>query len=238
MKRPSPLSVSAVLAGVLALSLAPGTLAQPCPETCIETPSPARHCSSNPTGIWSGNTADGTGTGSYDLALGKAQAQSAYFAWATVDAADEYVITGPPDGTPVAITARLVLSGTMNRQCQYFGDYLLGCAGAGLSITVVDSASSSLSYESPASNIGLTSVSHTLELPLTKNAGQPFRLGWSVHAGSSQQSDLNIHGSANGTATLSFQVPPGVTISSCSGYVGDVVSARPGSWGALKLRYR
>ena len=236
MKLLTPLRVSAVLAAVLALSLAPGTFAQSCPETCIESPNPP-HCSSNPTGSFGGSTGDGGGSGSYDLALGTARAGSSNFGWARVEASDEYVITGPPNGTPVAITARLVLSGFVRRGCHYIDGYAYDCTYAGLGSSIADSAgSSSREYWSPDGTTGL-SVSHPLDLPLTKNVGQPFRLDWAVRAGSGRPSS-NLQPGADGTVTLSFQVPPGVTISSCSGYVGDVVGARPGSWGALKLRYR
>ena len=240
MKFSSPLCVSAVLAAVLTLRLAPGTLAQPCPVTCIEMSWPGR-CSSNPTGSWSEGFPDGQGTGSYDLALGTARALTLGQAWATVHATDEYVITGPPDGIPVAITARLVLSGSLRTACQLFDGRWSNCREAFLSITIADSAGSSQfdqrTYSPAGGPPSTSSVLHTLDLPLTKSTGQPFRLDWSVSA-SSDWYPVDVRSSALGTVTLSFHVPPGVTITSCSGYVGDVVPARPGSWGALKLRYR
>ena len=199
--------------------------AHTCPQTCI---APVSVCTTNPTGNTSFANSRGYSSCSFDLIQGRAVAQTTDFANADIEASDRYVVVGPPIGTSVAVTARLIVGGTTSGSCSF------SCSGGGMSISLADSGGVPLTF---GNSLVSGPISGMLDLSLTKNSGQPFRLNWALHA-YSFKADFN-RGFANATATLSFLVPPGVSIQSCSGYLGSVVTPTvPASWGLLKIRYR
>jgi hypothetical protein len=222
----------------LAFSLhARQSFAQNCPQACtnvgrgVDSGSPPT-CGPSPTGTVTysdGASPSNSARCIYDLHLGTAEAHTTNTAHALTDAADRYVVNGAPAGTPVSLTVRLNVTGFTQTSC------FVSCSFARLSVSVADSGGASISYATPS--FPGTSVAQTLDLPLTKLAGQPFRINWSIYA-ISASADFRP-GTADGKATLSFMVPAGMTIGSCSGYVGSVVTAStPASWGTLKIRYR
>jgi hypothetical protein len=75
---------------------------------------------------------------------------------------------------------------------------------------------------------------YDMVLPVNAIAGQPFRLHFELKCG-----DVGpVQGSARGD--LSFTgLPAGTGISSCQGFQGgEIVGARPSSWGRVKILYR
>lgn len=124
---------------------------------------------------------------------------------ARLDLYDDYVVSGPPAGSPVTLTAKLNLSE------DNFG-YVVFEEVGGQSVT--------------QRNPGPYPDHYALQLALEELSGKPFRL----HTYSAE-------GNGN-SGTLSFFVPKGVTLTSCYGYAGSVItSARAGTWGALRQRY-
>lgn len=217
--------VPAIAFLVIAVGIGDKASAETCPRTCID---PVSVCSTNPSGSTSYQDFRGYSSCSYDLVQGRATVSSTDHCYALVDASDRYVVVGPPIGTPVALTARLIVSGST------FGSCSFSCSGGSVSISLADSGGVPLTFGKSQQS---GPISGMLDLSLTKNSGQPFRLDWTLH-GSSFKADFN-RGLANATATLSFLVPPGVRIQSCSGFLGTVATpALAGSWGSLKIRYR
>ena len=73
----------------------------------------------------------------------------------------------------------------------------------------------------------------TMIFNLQKRVGEPFDFLFGVEA-----SDLYFHQSS-ARIDLSFEVPTGMSITSCQGFQGDVVPVpvRPTTWGQIKARY-
>jgi len=150
---------------------------------------------------------------------------------ASVDAADDFTIIGPPPGTQVTFTVVVRLTGG-----------LTGGSTSSLTALLSDQTgeqSTTFQANLPAS-IGCNttgSVNDSLRMGLNYPAGQPFRLEYSIKA-----SLVAICGGwANLTASLRITgLPPGVAVTSCQGFIaGDLaVPARSISWGRLKLQYR
>ena len=128
-----------------------------------------------------------------------------------VVAQDDFRVTGLPPGSPVSVVAHLSVT--------------LLKAGAHLKDAAAHDASALAD---------LDPVVTDLSLPIAATAEQPFLLQVEL------SSILDSAGGANGAGTLSFSgLPPGATVVSCNGYVGDQSTlARATSWGKLKRIYR
>jgi hypothetical protein len=201
-----------------------------CPQTCFSAGSPSS-CSvvskRDTTTMWIGSVYDwGNAYARYDLAAGTSYVEADHRDQAEVVASDRYTLVGPPPGSSVTIVAHLTLSGYAQTVCS--GG--LNCAYAGVRASLADSGGTGVNLTSIYSN-------PILDLPLTRVVGTPFVLTWDTMA---YGSVVDLHGAnAAVSATLSFDLPPGVGIASCQGYsAGFVTPTSRDSWGAIKIRYR
>jgi hypothetical protein len=146
-----------------------------------------------------------------------------------VFANDEYMILGPPGGTPVSFAVEFEVSGNVNLSlCG--GD---GNLGAAFSTVGSPTASTSYACNAACSCFGNQFLNTVLSLPLTRNAGTFFPLGYTLAAN-------GVFGGGNLTGQFRFTgLPPGSSIISCQGYRQDApVPVQRTSWGTLKVSYR
>ena len=177
------------------------------------------------------DSTDGGCSARWDLPNGTVQMSQPGFLNATwAEGVDTFDVTGVPMGTPVALTAQLVVDGSV---------FTLGCGGTGctgslsmrlMSGALVDETSYNLHMFS-----GSQAVHDVRNLPLTIVAGTPVQIRYQV---SGRRGAGGSHGS-EGIGRLSFLgAPDGATVVSCQGYSSTAVPARRTSWGAIKTIYR
>jgi hypothetical protein len=169
----------------------------------------------------------GTANSRYDLPQGtlSVNVNSGWSLYATVTADDDFTVTGIPDGTPLTFKATLQVSVS---RCTYDYNCCMGFSHAVLSDgTVADEA-----Y--PPGALGCTSKRDTLVVPISRLAGETFRLRMIVDANSVEA------GSGSASGKLSFvDLPPEAIVTSCHGFSqGGTTPVVRTSWGTLKLRYR
>jgi len=76
-----------------------------------------------------------------------------------------------------------------------------------------------------------------IELPLTKLAGQPFELRWTMYSEGTGSDGVN-GGSASQQGEFLFAMPPGTSIQSCWGFdPSGAVPTQRTTWGAVKALY-
>jgi hypothetical protein len=148
-----------------------------------------------------------------------AYAAARYDASSEVNADDDFVAEGLPLGTPVSFNLRF--------DADLYGSYYGGCSDPFCRDAYMSVATASLSVAGVL--VQLPSVTWTLDTtvtrPVTVRAGEPFRL--SLAASTWAQTEDGI-GGASGSVRASLvpmDLPPGVRLRSCWGYVTPGVVA-------------
>ena len=166
----------------------------------------------------------------YDLVRGQVRAGSAQvgYAVAIAGANDEYVATGLAPGAPFTIRARLNLNAVITRRCTPHGH----CDDAVVQATLREG----LANEATVQVVG--SIETSIYVTIQGTAGFAFPIFASVRTEATADEGLGSDGSAS--AFLDFvDLPAGVRITSCQGYVQDApVAISRSSWGRLKQSYR
>lgn len=179
----------------------------------------------------------------YDLRLGFFQTSlngGDVSGYSTLRAVDEFIIEGPPPGSVVSLTAELHVRASALGGCGMsyhvpngIVTVQLASASSTQSVTV-QTTSAGCPYPDEfycCTNSGSTNT--VLLIPLSVAAADSFPLEC-VMTGSSSFSPIYAE------AELRFVgLPPGTRVTSCQGFSQDApTSARPASWGSLKIRYR
>jgi hypothetical protein len=166
------------------------------------------------------HSAIGFGSASYDYPAGTIDLTAYTIPPVGVHLVDAFTFHGPSPGTPVTFGLRV----------HY--DVLVGSTSLGHLYLLPfneEPADEPQLIMFPASNHSVG----TLVMTLTRPAGAP--VGLEIEASMSGGG----MDSANGTFIFDFVLPPGVSVTSCNGYVQDApVPARPASWGEVKAAYR
>ncbi len=223
----------AALVGATALCVATVSAADPCPSNAVCIAGQA--CDSSTTTLGGGEAHFNGGVSvmvAYDWQVGhfNAYTQLPFYSptpiEGTVEANEEFIVTGIPPGTPLSIHARI---------------QVVASAGSAGGISPSNHASGWLQeagagrVETSASveGVGSMNLDEFRSLNFPNLAGEPFRL--TLGAGS-----RSLEGTSSASVTLSFtDLPAGALVSSCKGFFsGPPVPTRPTSWGKLKLRYR
>lgn len=209
------------------LSAGPARAAEPCPASLVSAGPSVTSISA--AAVF--DTTTGLGEARWDMVAGSVYMRSygSLFGM-TVDAFDDFDVTGVPPGTPVSVIARLTVDGAV---------WTDGCGGSGCSgmyqVTLLHGADSLVVLHSDHLFTGRLDHHDEIELPLTITAGQPERLEVRAfgrrNPGGAHQSEANCLLSFTGLAQ-------GVGVTSCKGFAGTTVAARPSSWGRLKAIHR
>jgi hypothetical protein len=135
---------------------------------------------------------------------------------------EDFTVNGQPSGTPVDLTAQLVVTRTMQIQ-----------GVSNFDLTARLSHGSDVASWHVDTNAALTPpFSTTLSLPLHVVAGTPFRINYFL-----QSTPEEAHASLLGSFMFT-DLPAGASISSCRGYSQGAVPTQPSSWGRIKAVYR
>jgi len=150
---------------------------------------------------------------------------------ATVRANDQYQITGLPPGTPVSFFVELEVSGFISPSLCGADGFLSAAFMTG--VPGAPSAGAQYACDATCTCFGVATLSTVIRLPLTKNAGALFALGYFVSA-NGVFSNTTLHGQFRFSG-----LPASAAVVSCQGFVqtGPVAAQRV-SWGALKQHYR
>jgi hypothetical protein len=163
----------------------------------------------------------------YDLTAGHVHGAGLNGVSACLLTRDDFVIGGLPAGTPVHLT--LSVDQTVQASAPSAGStagFILELFVDGVSTQILVDAYLN-GGDPPINGSGV----RTAGLDLV--AGTPFQLSVDARCGGTGD------GSGSISATYSFpDLPPGATLTSCSGYGTDVTAAHPTTWGQLKVRYR
>lgn len=225
-----PLLAAWILIG---LASASGPARAQCPPDtlCVVTGCSPKTASQ---GSASGGANGTSSSASYDLLAlqfsvgANAGAGDLYAGYGAVYANDLYTVSGPPEGTPVALGVQVHVNG-------YFvtGGSFPSASGSA-SVTGPDGAPLSISGGAVPAGFGYYGyVDTTAVLPVAVTSGVPFPLRWTVGAGV-------VSGSASLGITAAFvNAPAGTVIHSCQGYSsGSATAARKTTWGRVKAHYR
>lgn len=156
---------------------------------------------------------------------------------------EEFALLGPPDGGPVAFTARLSLGSTCSGQQSFecgIPPRACGFPPGSVLARFATSAEDAQIY----TQLTEGTQSGALTLPLVHAAGESFVLDMLVQAEARGYSETTTDHSSNRAAsisgTLAFpDLPAGYTVVSCHGYAATgIVPTRATTWGRLKTRYR
>ena len=198
-------------------------LAGDCPQSCISSCFTLPVCTADSTG----ESASVHGASSFDIPSAHLAAQSSCFenCCADVTVNEDFTLEGLPLGTPIAITARLDVRIEMNQG-------YVGGGGAGARLTNPLGGEVQWSVQSPDTGEVDLVRDTVLTLPLSVQAGSPFRLGFGVNCGSSEMI-VSVDG------VFSFDgLPSQSSIVSCRGFTQIPVPTRTTTWGGVKARYR
>ncbi|MEP7028854.1 MAG: hypothetical protein ABI960_09695 [Candidatus Eisenbacteria bacterium] len=136
---------------------------------------------------------------------------------------DDFTLSGLPPGTPVAFTARFEVALT--------GSNLMG-PGSG-DARVVEGASNTSSVHHNLNDFYGNTVSTPLSVPVIAIVGTPFHILYEVTGVVGELCYVEWHGTF-----LFADLPSGVAVNSCNGFVQAATPAHPVSWGSLKAAYR
>lgn len=177
------------------------------------------------------DTVGDVGEASWDMGSGRVFMRSnGWLTGIVVDAFDDFDVTGVAAGTPVDLVAVLTVDGAV---------WTDGCGGSGCGglyeVKLFHGDDSLVVLHADQLFTGRIDHHDVLQLPLTITAGQPERLEIRAHG---RRSPGGAHLS-EATSVLTFTgLPAGVGITSCKGFAGAVVPARPSTWGRVKSLYR
>ena len=145
---------------------------------------------------------------------------------ASVDAHDDFFVTGVAPGTPLVIHARIRVVGLARALAYHLpsnhSTAWLEEADAGR----VEAVVSAVNLDPPMD------IDEIRTLDFANVAGETFRLSMGAESSSEE-------GQTYANLSLSFtDIPPGAVIQSCQGFNGgQPVPTYPATWGSLKLRY-
>lgn len=210
------------------LSLAPGTGSAfaPCPPGAFTS---AGVTTASPAAVF--DTTTFFGEGAWDMTAGRVYMQQyASLGGVTVDAFDDFDVTGVAPGTPVTVYAILEVDGAV---------WTPGCGASGCSgmyeVTFRHGQDSLVVNRFGHFFTGRADFHDAMQLTIPIVAGSPERIEIRVFG---RRSPGGNHWSeADGTLRFVIQ-EPGVGITSCKGFAGAVVPSRPSTWGRLKTLYR
>ena len=210
--------------------------------TAIGAASPFDPCPVNAIGLPSGSfsvaaaaydttTTDGLNHVAYDLVSGTMlMHQCCTLTGAYFDVFDDYDVTGVPAGTPVTVTAALVVDGAV---------WTDGCGGTGCGgqygAWLRHAAEGDSVFHSDHLFSGRTEHHDVLQIPVTIIAGTPERIRCTALG---RRTPGGNHGSEAACGLTFAGLPPGAAIVSCQGYSGGPTPARSSSWGRVKVLYR
>jgi hypothetical protein len=148
-----------------------------------------------------------------------------------VTARDAYDVIGVPAGTPVDATVELVAPGYVQTD---------GCGGTGCWGELrarITTPSTTLSQASGATIFAAATVpvSVTVTVPVHFVAGTPLTIEFRLEGYRAPGGSHVVEG--NGSWTFK-DLPEGVVVTSCQGFVDPSTPARPATWGSLKAHYR
>jgi len=138
-----------------------------------------------------------------------------------VAATDEYIVTGPPTGTPLLFAVEFTVNGSST-----------GPASCRMR------ASTDHEYNHlPSVFTSGPNLSSVLRLPILVAPDTPFRVRYSLGA---LLGGNGVSMSVTESGTFRFSgLPAGAKVRSCQGFQQDItVAAATPSWGSLKIRYR
>lgn len=142
---------------------------------------------------------------------------------------EDFTVSGPPAGTPVAFAAVLDVRGLAESFSEPGG-------GGGGRVRAIVSESPANEIVAERGTTGLDpsmSMTESLVLPVSALAGTPVRLRFATRA-------ETFDGRAEIEGTFRFAgLPAGAMITSCRGYSSDApVAGRHSTWGRIKSLYR
>jgi hypothetical protein len=200
------------------------SLAAECPQSCVSFCYASPVCTTDSTGE-AGYYGD---VGSFDIPNGSLATQSSCglsncCSHVTVD--EEFVLGGLPVGTSLTITARLEATLEM---WQGYG----GGGGAEARITDLIGGEAHWVVASPDTGVVALVRDSVLTLPLSVQAGIPFRTTFEVRCATAEMI-------ASARGVFSFDgLPPQSSIVSCRGFTQIPVPTSTTTWGGVKARYR
>ncbi len=216
------------VASLLAAGFAPPSAAQSCPASTVTL---GVGVSSISSAAVFDTSAVNQGEVRWDMTVGNTYLFSAgSLSGLFGDVYDDFDVTGVPAGTPVNVVAELTVDGAV---------WTPGCGGSGCGgyywVRFYHGTDSLVVQHSDHLYSGRLDHHDVVQLAFTIVAGQPERLRIQSHGartpGGSHLSEANC--------VLRFRdLPAGVDITSCKGFVGMAVPALPTSWGRLKRIYR
>lgn len=209
------------------LSAGPARAAEPCPSSLVGAGSSVTSISA--AAVF--DTTTGAGEARWDMVAGSVFMRSyGTLSGMTVDAFDDFDVTGVPPGTPVNVIARLSVDGAV---------WTDGCGGSGCSgmyrVTFLHGADSLVVEHSDHLFTGRLDHHDEVLLPVTITAGQPERL--EIRAFGRRNPGGAHLSEANGLLSFSG-LGAGMGVTSCKGFAGATVAARSSSWGRVKAIHR
>lgn len=171
------------------------------------------------------------GEAHWDMTLGRVYMQQyGSLGGATVDAFDDFEVTGVAPGTPVTVYAILEVDGAV---------WTPGCGSsgcAGMYEVTFRHGNDSLKVNRFASMYsGRVEYHDAMQLNIPFIAGQPERIEIRAYG---RRSPGGSHWSEADCRLRFTLVDEGVGITSCKGFAGTLVPTRTTTWGRLKTIYR
>jgi hypothetical protein len=204
--------------------LAGSTLAQTCPQSCIND-GLGGNCTTLPIRSFctGGSHGAGIGCGNYNLPAGTLRTDTSmsgsFGGTAVVLVRDDFRVVGIAPGSPLNFTARF---------SYYISGARQSCASAGIG----EGDATTLNVGGCSNAETSLLMSGELVLPLVHVAGDVFRIAARMDSGG------NIVTSGSGTWRFAG-LPQGARVESCQGFIQDFpVATLPASWGAVKAQYR
>ena len=220
----------APLLALLATAILAGTAAAACRTSCLHLPQDVTYCT--PAAKVDTTVAHDPGyecscfTAGFDVpnaTLYVTSCSSFGMCYPRVTVEDDFTLGGLPAGTPVAFTARFDAALTAS---DFMGP---GDADARL----VEGAANAASVHHELWQFYGNTVSTPLSVPVVAIAGTPFHMLYEVRGTVGELCNVEWHGA------FSFaDLPAGVTVTSCNGFVQGPTPARTRSWGSVKAAYR
>jgi hypothetical protein len=170
--------------------------------------------------------------GGYNLATGGVRGSIWSYGNIIVNVADQYTITGVPNGTPITLQALLRVQAVIGVSPGFDANASFN-VGLGRSSPNEIMLGKSVYARFPPYSIGVDS---TLVLSMNVTAGQPFDLHIELTAETRWGGSFSADISAYPGLSLTFSgLPQGTTLTSCQGYrVETPIPSIPTTWSTIK----